>query len=119
MKLLNDDELPAGMRYPGALRRLVERRLTRLEPWWVFDEAMARERMKGLAERYPGRNLVPFAKREDNDDVACLDPACPGKVVIIHDFASQGWERRRELEDFYAWLRLAVEDMIDFDSMED
>jgi hypothetical protein len=119
MKILNDDELPAGMRYPGALRRLVERQLTRLEPWWVFDATMARERMKGLAERYPGQHLVPFAKREDNDDVACFEPASPGRVIIIHDFASEGWERRQVFEDFYAWLRHAVEDMIEFDSNEE
>jgi len=75
--------------------------------------------MKGLTERYPGTHLLPFAKREDNDDVAYFELESPGKVVIIHDFASDGWERREVLDDLYAWIRRAVEDMIEFDSLED
>jgi hypothetical protein len=119
MQLLAPHELPRGMVYPLAFERLVERQLTNFEPWWIFDASLARERMKGLAERYPGTLLVPFAKREDNDDVACFDARQPGKVVILHDFSSDGWERRVEFASFYDWLRRALEDMIEFDSMED
>lgn len=119
MKLLDDSELPNGMAHPGPLRRLVERGLIRLEPWWLLDAERARERMSGLAERYPGTCLVPFARREDNDDVACFERDSPGQVVIIHDYASSGWERREVLDDFYAWLRRAVDDMIEFDSQDE
>jgi hypothetical protein len=107
------------VRYPGALRRLVERGITLLEPWWIPDAADQRVRMKGLADRYPGRQLVPFARRQDRDDVACFAPSEPGRVVIIHDFATDAWERRIVLDDFYAWLRRAVEDMIEYDTLED
>ena len=75
--------------------------------------------MKGLVERYPGQRLVPFAKREDKDDLAVFDAQRPSKVVVLHDFASDAWERRREYESFYAWLRKAVDDMIEYDSYED
>jgi len=47
--------------------------------------------MRGLQERYPGRMLVAFARREDNDDVACWEAGGGGKVIVIHDFASDGW----------------------------
>lgn len=107
------------MSYPPAFERLVERQLTRIEPWWIFDASIARDRMKGLAERYPGTHLLPFAKREDNDDVACFELESPVKVVIVHDFASDGWKRREVLDDLYAWLRRAIDDMIEFDSLED
>jgi hypothetical protein len=119
MKLLQNEDLPEGFSYPGALKRLVERELTHLEPWWVCDASVARDRMKGFARRYPGKLLVPFAKREDNDDVACFDQASPGSVVVLHDFASDAWDRRRVFGDFYSWLRQAVEDMIAFDRLED
>jgi hypothetical protein len=112
----SNDGLPE---MPGALRRLIERQLTRLEPWWVFDELRARERKEGLAARYPGTSLVPFARREDNDDVACFDLDNPGIVVVLHDFAKDAWDRRRVYDDFYAWLRQAVEDMIEFDRLEE
>lgn len=119
MDLLHQEELPVGFKFPGALKRLVDRELTRLEPWWILGAAVARDRMKGLGQRYPGRSLVPFAKREDCDDVACFDPESPGTVVVLHDFASDAWDRRRVFDDFYAWLRHAVEDMIESDRLED
>lgn len=119
INLLNDEELPPGVRYPAALRRLVARGLQNLEPWYVFDASQARERMHGLGRRFPTRTLLPFARREDNDDVACFDSQMPDEVVIVHDFSSQGWEQREVLPSFYSWVRKAVDDMIEFDSMED
>ena len=117
-ELLTDTEIPDGTSYPDAFRRLVDRGLTHLEPWWVFDASIARPIMSGLKERYPSASLLPFAKREDNDDVACFERGCSDRVVVIHDFSSAGWERRQIFDDFYAWLRHAVEEMIEFDRGE-
>jgi hypothetical protein len=61
----------------------------------------------------PQRVLVPFAKRQDNDDVACWDVPT-GKVAVIHDSADPGWEARGEFSGFYAWLRQALDDLIEF-----
>jgi hypothetical protein len=47
--------------------------------------------------------------------VACWDTDA-GRLVIVHDFASPGWERRSEFPDFYEWLRQAIEDFIEFDT---
>ena len=49
----------------------------------------------------------------DCDDVACFDvqkQAEKPSVVIIHDFASSGWEMRSEFEDFEQWLDTAKAD---------
>lgn len=119
MELLRQEELPDGFRYPGGFKRLVERKLTHLEPWWVFEAAVARDLMRGLAQRYPDQPLVPFAKREDRDDVACFVHESATTVVVLHDFASNAWDRRRVFNDFYAWLQQAVADMIEFDRLED
>jgi len=91
MDLLRADELPTGFTYPGAFLRAVGRGLTDLGPWWVLRGDQLRSRMRGLQERYPGRMLVAFARREDNDDVACWEAGGGGKVIVIHDFASDGW----------------------------
>lgn len=118
-ELLSEAELPKGFQYPGPFLRLVERGLLYFEPWFVLQGDLLRQRFGGLRERYPERMLVPFARREDRDDVACWDQSQPGRVVIIHDFTEPGWEQRAVLDDFYAWVRQAVEDMIQFDQGEE
>jgi hypothetical protein len=113
-ELLSIADLPEDFEYPPELVRVVELGLTQLEPWWVLEGDLLRTRYRGLRERYPSRTLVPFAIREDRDDVACFELNRPG-VVIIHDFASPGWEQREQLPDFYSWLRRAIDDLIEFD----
>lgn len=114
-KLLESAVLPPGFEYPREFLRVVELGLTDLEPWLVIDGEQLRRRHQGLRERYPDRSLVPFARRQDNDDVACWDlDRSDRRVVIVHDFASPGWERRTEFADFNDWLRQAIEDLIAF-----
>jgi hypothetical protein len=119
MKLLKKSELPAGVSYPGEFIRTVGRGIVHLEPWWIIEGAVLREKLNGLRKRYPNRVLIPFAQRQDNDDVACFEGNAQGSVVVIHDYASIGWEQRKVFANFYAWLRQAVEDMIEWDAMEE
>lgn len=111
--LLSIADLPDGFDYPPEFVRVVELGLTDLEPWWIFDGDLLRRRMAGLRERYPDRNLVPFASRQDNDDVACWDLDA-SDVSIVHDMAEPGWEQRGRFSDFNAWFRRAIEDLIEF-----
>jgi len=113
-QLLSAAELPVGFRYPHPFLRTVERGLVDLEPWWMLVGDLLRARNVGLRTRYPTRTLVPFAWRQDGDDVACFD-VDTGKVVIVHDFASPGWEGHVEFDDFYGWLRHAIDDFVAFD----
>lgn len=113
--LLSIVDLPQGFEYPREFIRIVELGLTNLEPWWILEGERLRDRFRGLRERYPESLVVPFATRQDNDDVASWDVA-QGRVVIVHDYAGPGWERRgREFATFYDWFRQAVEDCIVFD----
>lgn len=114
--LLSIEELPHGFEYPREFVRVVELGLVDLEPWQIIQGNLLKRRHRGLNERFPERSLVPFAARQDNDDVACwdLDMGAP-HVSIVHDFASPGWEQRGVFADFYAWLRQAVEDLIEFE----
>jgi len=107
-------ELEPGLSAPLGLERLYRQGLTDLTPWHLMTHDHAVKRMSGLRQRYT-RKYLPFAYRQDNDDVACLDPAEPDKVFLVHDFADDGSEVSHVFPDFWAWFRRAVEDLIAFD----
>lgn len=76
--------------------------ITKWTKWWK----------RTLAEQFPERQLVPFAKHQGSDDVFCFDandrsgnPA----VHIIHSFTTPGWEYRGKWQDFDTWLSEANE----------
>jgi hypothetical protein len=96
--------------------RLIELGLVNLRPWRILPQLKSSEYSKQLANRYPNRNLIPFAIRSDCDDVGCWDLSKnANKIYIIHDFASSGWEHVREYESFEAWLSDAIQTMINFE----
>ena len=103
-----------GVQAPQVYTRLCELKWEGLEPWrWLTSERLT-FRMVGFTVRYPGRKLVPFAERQDCDDVACWDINSPGMVIIIHDFADDGHETRACFESFRIWLHQALDDCMDF-----
>ena len=112
MELYNAAELYPGFAYPAGLEKIAELDLVDLDIWFVMDAAFAARYIRGLATRYPDRKLVPFAKRTDNDDVACFEVGTMPHVQIIHDFADPGWEQRGEFADVWAWFSSAVGDLI-------
>lgn len=112
--LLTFEEVPPEFEYPAEFIRVVELGLLHLEPWHILEGEALRERHQGLSERYPDLQLIPFAGRQDTDDVACWAAEGGQDVLIVHDFASPGYEIESRLADFNDWLRRAVEDLIDF-----
>ena len=90
LELLTEKERPARFNYPRQFERLVKLGLIDLEPWYLLEGKSLRDTMAGLAQRYPERKLVPFARRQDNDDVACWQVEGGDDVYVIHDFASAG-----------------------------
>lgn len=109
---LNSISTPEWFEYPLIFRKLVESNLIQIEPWRILLGEQIVNTFKGLRTRYSGRFLFPFARRIDNDDVACWNREM--KIVIIQDFASEGWEGGREDMEFSDWLKLAIDDFIDF-----
>jgi hypothetical protein len=114
IELLRAEDVDVPMVYPDGLERVFQQGLADLTPWHMMDREAAKQRLRGLRERYRAK-YVPFARRQDNDDIACIDPERPGHVVIVHDFAGEGHERRRDFDSFWDWFRAAVEDMIIFE----
>lgn len=113
--LFTDTELPGGFVYPRQFKRIIDLGIVDLQPWYILEGAPLRELAAGLRARYPERTLIPFARRQDNDDIACWEVGTGDSIFIIHDFASSGWEERGRFATFYDWVRCAVEDMIEFD----
>ena len=111
-ELMTETQLPNGFDYPREFVRIVELGLVNLEPWHVLLGEELQRRAAGLRERY-SRILVPFARRQDNDDVACFD-VDNNVIAVVHDFASPGFEQRGTFESLNDWLRQAIEDLIDF-----
>lgn len=66
-------------------------------------------RYEGLKKRYPNRSLFPFARDDNSDDLACWEKNKPGMVVLIHDFASPGYENKMEFGTFEKWHSFVLE----------
>ena len=101
-------------KYPASFYKIIDLNLVHFDLWNIMYSDEVEERIKGLKERYPNRKLIPFARRDDNDDIACFEVGKGEKVQIIHDFASEGYEQRKEYNDFWAWLEDAISEMIEF-----
>ena len=115
INILTSIDLPDGFIYPEQYLKVIELHLINLVPWYIIDAENAKMRLDGMRKRYHYRQLIPFAERRDNDDVACFEVGKGDEVVIIHDFASPGFEQRQTYDSFWVWFRIAIDDMIDFD----
>ncbi|AGY37793.1 MULTISPECIES: hypothetical protein [Streptococcus] len=100
--------------YPESFKKLIELNLVDFDIWYLLDSEWALSLYEGLQERYPTRKLIPFAKRGDCDDTACFEIGKGNKVQLIHDFATEGWEQRKEFNDFWEWVEYAVKCMIEY-----
>jgi hypothetical protein len=117
-ELLTLEQSLRDFTYPKAFLKTVELNLVDFDIWYIMDGEQVKLRIDGLRKRYPKRMLVPFARREDNDDVACFEMGKGRKVFVIHDYASEGWERRKEFSDFWSWLEDTIKDMIVYEQEE-
>lgn len=115
IKLPSKSKLPNEFIYPESFLKVVRLNLINLEPWIIMNSDQVVSRMDGLKNRYPNRVLVPFARRIDNDDLACFEPLKGERVQVIHDFASSGFEQRKEFNVFWDWFKEAIDEMIEFD----
>lgn len=112
---LDEVELPEWFEYPTSFKRIVRLELVDLEPWYIMNGARVEERMESLKTRYPTRDLIPFARRDDNDDLACWERGKGEMVVVIHDYSRPGEEEIRAFATFWDWFRSAIDEMIEFD----
>ena len=114
MKVFNVKRYYEEFDYPESFLKILELNLLDYDVWYIMPEDQAEIRLKGLKQRYLNRRLVPFAGRYDSDDIACFEVGKDGRVFIIHDFASEGYEQRKIYEDFWEWFKDAIQEMINY-----
>jgi hypothetical protein len=105
--LLSEHERPAWLKYPAELADLVAMGRVTLTPWHICKIDAVRWDLTHLKERL-GRELIPFAHRQDSEDLACFEKGHGEQVFIIHDNTDPGWENEGGYPSFSDWLR-AVE----------
>ncbi|WP_279583259.1 hypothetical protein [Fodinicola feengrottensis] len=100
-------QLATQPKFARALHYAIDHCLVDLIPWVLFtSDSQISTRSKGINEAYTERHVLCFAERRDTDDVGCVvlestaDYAA-GEVLIIHDFASPGWEVDVSFSDFW------------------
>ncbi|AET59190.1 hypothetical protein HPL003_12165 [Paenibacillus terrae HPL-003] len=114
MKLLNAKELYDTFEYPESFQKVVELNLIDYDLWYLMSNEQVLTRIEGLKNRYPNRKLIPFARRDDSDDIACFEIGKADKVEIIHDFTGVGYEQRKEFETFWDWFKSAIDEMVEY-----
>ena len=112
MEVFDVQDVYENYNYPKEFLKIVDLNLVDFDLWYLMTEELVKIRIRGLQDRYPERHLIPFARRDDNDDIACFEVEKGGKVQIIHDFASAGYEQRKEYDCFWDWFMDAVKEMI-------
>ena len=113
MKLYDVQKKYNNFKYPKEFLKIIRLNIVDLDFWYLMDERQVEFRINELKERYPKRNLIPFARRDDNDDIACFEVNKGDRVQIIHDYSSEGYEQRKEYNNFWNWFRDAIEEMIE------
>ncbi|MDZ7938040.1 MAG: hypothetical protein U5M53_07050 [Rhodoferax sp.] len=118
-------QLPDGFVYPHSFMEFIKREpLPDLKPWWFLHKYAGTSEawLKTVREQYPNRQLVPFAKIEHTDDVACFDASGPSSdpiVHYVHTYASPGWEDCGHVINFEAWLKAAISDAQQFKAADE
>jgi len=90
-----------------------------LQPWYYLDKAGVFR----VSQRWPkgasNAELVAFARRQDNDDIACFEigDAGPGAVVLIHGWTSSGYDIVARYPNFWEWLKAVVDEVAEWSEM--
>jgi hypothetical protein len=114
---LEKNGLLVNFDYPQEFLSIVERQLIDLNPWSILVGEHLLDKFHGIKKRYPNNDVVPFARRWDNDDVACFNLADNKNIIIIHDYGDSNWTNRPVFDSFWDWFRKAIEDLIEFESL--
>ena len=102
---MNDTKMLLNYDYPEGYKKLKDLNLIDFEYWYFIPEYQLKNRFIGMSQRYPSRKYIPFARRDDCDDIACFD-------VDIPDKASAGFEERKSYNNIWEWFKDAIDELI-------
>ena len=107
--LLPEHLRPEWLQYPPALVEMVRSGRVKLVPWHL-DKSAAAMNQHLRFKAHLARDLMPFAYRQDREDLACFEKGKGDSVMIIHDNTDPGWEDDDFYPSFADWLRAAEEE---------
>ncbi|MBD7995258.1 hypothetical protein H9639_08115 [Arthrobacter sp. Sa2CUA1] len=103
---------------PALYAHMIECGIIDLDPWAVLRGEMQLRRAQHIEQVFPGWGVIPFARRTDNDDVACWT----GSKVVVIDYWDLIWDENgprrlvaREYSSMEEWFLAAARDFIEFD----
>jgi hypothetical protein len=105
--------LPAGFTYPAVFLEIAASLATNsFYPWWFVDADSEAGRLFWKTRNSDGRNLIPFAKTDELDDIACFDGddvSGDPRVLMI----TSTHDRCYSFSSFSEWLRIAQRDSVE------
>ena len=105
MRTIYGIEVPDWVEIPEGYVKLLSTRAQEFLPWRIIiDPEFSRLYNGDLAQRYPHLTLFMFAKRGNNDTIATFSKDAPGKVILINDFSTRGYEFDGEHDNFWDWF---------------
>lgn len=115
--ILPSAKKPYWLTYPIEFINHVDNGNVHMIPWHFYTAERSLEYSKQLLARF-GRELIPFAYRQDNDDRACFEKECGETIKIIHDFSARGSEDEGSYKNFHEWMISVENEMREWEETE-
>lgn len=111
---------PIGYRWLNKKNIIGTNEFSQLEPWFYLDK----DKCFLVNEKWPGiinYRLFAFAKRQDNDEIACFKindaGLCEG-VCLINGWTPGGFDIIKYYPSFWDWVHLVVQDISEWVEQE-
>ncbi len=108
-----DINFPQGYFWLNDRGIIGHKEFSQLQPWFYLDECdcfFVNVKWKNITND----NLFAFARRQDNDELACFKLDATGSVIsviIINGWSSDGFDLIQEYPDFWAWVHQVIDDV--------
>jgi hypothetical protein len=106
-KILNKN-IPKGLNF------LLSEQIVKLTPWRLLKDDSFDLWFNEYQTKYPGRKIIPFAARYDDDVIACFDEDEPEKIFVLLTQAPIYDDVIKTYDDFWSWFKQCINNMIEF-----
>ena len=86
---------------------------TGLQPWYFLEERKQFVVTEKWANgSFPG-TLIAFARRQDNDEIACfvIEALTATQIVIVNGWTSSGYDVLHTYSSFWEWMKSVIDDI--------
>lgn len=109
-KLLNGPNKPDWFEYPPDFVAIHRKGIPPEGPWKILEDGELAQQLADLRRNLPGRSLVPFARNESDNVLACFEQNTGVEVKLVRGDATETAEDEGYFTNIDAW-RAAVEEM--------